>query len=111
MRDLVFKNLISESKKRRIIASSEISDKEGVRSIIHRHFVYMVKEITDQNKEQINKPYLYVLKEKNTKHHFERFFCRIKGSLLAVHEGKPILVLYMHSLKITFLRPCEKVSK
>ncbi len=100
MRDLLFRNLTSCDKKRRILASSEITDKEGVRSVIHRHFVCMVKEINDK---QVSKPapYLYVLKERNSREQKEKFFCRIKGSLYAVHKGKLFLILFMHSLKIS----------
>jgi len=100
MRDLLFKNLTSDDKKRKILTSSEIMDKQGVRSIIHRHFVCMVKEIKDK---QISKPqpYLYVLKEHNNREQREKFFCRIKGSIYAVHKGRLFLILFMHSLKIS----------
>ncbi|MCU0651700.1 MAG: hypothetical protein MUC39_02005 [Candidatus Omnitrophica bacterium] len=102
MRDLVFKNLVSDEKKRRIISTSEINENQGIRSIIRRHFVYIVKELTN---DEINKPlpYLYVLKERNNKELREKFFCRIKGSILAENRGKQLLILFMHSLKITFL--------
>ncbi len=100
MRDLLFKNLTSDDKKRKILASSEIMDKQGVRSIIHRHFVYIVKEVKDK---QISKPepYLYVLKERNNREQREKFFCRIKGSIYAVHKGRLFLILFMHSLNIS----------
>jgi hypothetical protein len=99
MRDLLFKNLTSQDKKRRIIASSEIVDKEGVRSIVRRHFVCIAREINDKELEK-PEPYLYVLKQRNTKEHKERFFCRMKGSLFAVSDGKLFLIIFMHSLKI-----------
>lgn len=100
MRDMLFKSLISEDKKRRILASSEIMDKQGVRSIIHRHFVCIAKEINDKELSK-PKPYLYVLKEHNTKEQREKFFCRIKGSLYLVHKGRLFLIVFMHSLKIS----------
>lgn len=99
MRDLLFKNLTSSDKRKRIMASSETLDKQGVRSIIRRHFVYTVKEIFD-NKIEKPLPYLYVLKERNAKEHKEKFFCRMKGSILAVSNHKLFLIRYMHSLKI-----------
>lgn len=99
MRDLLFKNLTSNDKRRRIISSSEIVDKQGVRSIIHRHFVYIVKEIKN-NQIYRPLPYLYVLKEHNNKEQKEKFFCRIKGSVCAVNNGRLFLILFMHSLKI-----------
>lgn len=102
MRDLVFKNLISNDKKRRVFSSSEVVDKEGIRSVIRRHFVCMLKEIKEVNAAVKPLPYLYVLKSKNSKENREKFFCRIKGSLFAQFNGKQFLVLYMHSLKICF---------
>jgi hypothetical protein len=102
MRDLLFKNLISTDKKRRIIASSEIIDREGVRSIIRRHFICMVREIND-SKIHRPLPYLYVLKEHNTKEQKEKFFCRMKGSVLVVINGRLFLILFVHSLKINLV--------
>jgi hypothetical protein len=99
MRDMLFKNLTSPDKRKRIISSSETVDQQGIRSTIKRHFVCMIKEI-NENDLQPPLPYLYVLKVRNTKELKEKFFCRIKGSLLAIRDGKLYLVLFMHSLKI-----------
>lgn len=102
MRDVLFKNLTSNDKKRRIIASSEIVDKEGIRSIIRRHFVCIVKEIKDN---QLHRPLpcVYVLREHNNREQKERFFCKIKGSVYAVNKGRLFLILFMHSLKINLI--------
>ena len=110
MRDLLFKNLTSSDKKRKIIASSEIMDKQGVRSIIHRHFVCIVKEI-ENNQLQKPLPYLYVLKEHNKKEQKEKFFCRIKGSVCAVSNGRLFLILFMHSLKINLVAIPQDLMK
>jgi hypothetical protein len=99
MRDLLFKNLTSQDKKRRIIASAEIADKQGVRSIIYRHFICILKEIEDHKIERPS-PSVYVFKEHNSRQHEEKFFCRVKGSIYAVNQGKLFLILFMHSLKI-----------
>jgi len=103
MRDLIFKNLTSQDKKRRILISSEIMDKDGVRSIIRRHFVCIVREIQDTGHKEKPLPYLYILKEHNSKEQREKFFCRIKGSLYAVNNGRLFLILFTHSLKINFV--------
>jgi hypothetical protein len=100
MRDLLFKNLTSQDRKKRIIASSEIVDKQGVHSVIRRHFIYMLKEIKNEHHIEKPLPYLYVLKEHNTIEHKEKFFCKIKGSFCAINKGKLFLVVFMHSLKI-----------
>ena len=108
MRDLLFKNLTSNDRKRKVIASSEITDKEGVRSIIRRHFVYMVKEVKNEKIEK-PAPYLYVLKEHNSKEQKERFFCKIKGSICAINQGRLFLIVFMHSLRIDLLSAPQSV--
>ncbi|MDP2927291.1 MAG: hypothetical protein Q8N80_00585 [Candidatus Omnitrophota bacterium] len=99
MRDLLYKNLTFPNRGRKIIASSEVADKEGVHSVVRRHFAYIVKPIqsTDVIKPQ---PYLYVLKERNTKQKRERFFCKIKGSVLAVNQGNFFQILFVHTLSV-----------
>jgi len=109
MRDLLFKNLTSDDRRRRIISSSEIADKEGVRSIIRRHFICLVKELGNQGIDK-PAPYLFVLKEHNTKERKQRFFCKVKGSICAVNKGKLFLVVFMHSLRIDLLSAPQKVS-
>lgn len=100
MRDLLFKNLTSNEKKRKIISTSEIVDKQGIRSIIHRHFVCAIKEVAGKKMEK-PLPYLYVLKNHNTRESKEKFFCKIKGSIFAIYNAKLYQINYMHSLKIT----------
>lgn len=99
MRDLIYKNLTSGDKKRKIVATSEIMDKQGIRSVIHRHFVCIIKEIKD-NCMNGPQPYVYILKKRDSKEQKEEFFCRVKGSVFAVNNGRLFLVLFMHSLKI-----------
>ncbi len=106
MRDLLFKNLTSQNKRRKIIASSEITDNAGVRSIVRRHFICLVKEINpERQNNQINRiePCLYVLKQENTKEQKKKFFCRLKGSVYAVNNGRVFLILFTHSLKINLI--------
>ena len=99
MRDLLFKNLTSLDRRKKIIASSETVDKQGVRSTIRRHLVCMVRELKN---ECLQKPQtcLYVVKEKNTKEQRERFFCKIKGSLFVASKSKLYEIQFMHSLRI-----------
>ena len=106
MRDLLYKNLTFPDRGRKIIASSEIADKEGVHSVVHRHFAYIVKPIksSDEIKTQ---PYLYVLKERNTKQKREHFFCKMKGSILAVNQGKLMHILFIHTLNVELTVPAK----
>lgn len=99
MRDLLYKNLTSACRGRKIITSAEIADKEGVHSVIRRHFTYFIKPL-EQRCHEKQAPYLYVLKEKNTKEKKERFFCKIKGSLIAQNHGKPLCISFIHTLTV-----------
>ena len=99
MRDLLFKNLTSPDRGRKIIASSEVADKEGVHSVVRRHFTYIVKSIPSTNIAK-PQPYLYVLKERNNKQKREHFFCKIKGSVLAQNNGSFFQILFVHTLSV-----------
>jgi len=107
MRDMVFKNLTSGDRKRKILVSSEVMDKQGIRSSIRRHFVCVVKEVKDKSIQR-PLPHVYVVKEHNTREHREHFFCKIKGSLFAQAQGKVFLILFVHSLNINLVGMSEK---
>jgi hypothetical protein len=111
MRDLLFKDLTSSDKKRRIISSAEIMDKQGVRSIIHRHFVYIIKEITGTSYRENPLPSVYVVKKRDTRARKENFFCRVKAGLILANGQRQFLVLYTHSLKIRLTAIPEQLSK
>ena len=100
MRDLLFRNLTSLDRKRKILASSEIFDKSGVRTVVRRHFVYLVKELPVDVKFEKQPPYLFILKVRDTKEKVEKFFCRMKGSVYAISGDRAYLITFMHSLKI-----------
>ena len=99
MRDLLYKNMTFPSRGRKIIASSEVADKEGVHSVVHRHFAYIVKPV-ESSQVVKSQPYLYVLKERNSKLKREHFFCKMKGSILAQNQGKLMNILFLHTLSV-----------
>ena len=111
MRDLLFRNLTSLDRKRKILASSEIFDKSGVRTVVRRHFVYIVKELSPQENVTKQPSYLFVLKVRNTKQLVEKFFCRMKGCVYAVSNNKVYAITFMHSLKICLTAIPEQLMK
>ena len=108
MRDLLYKNLTSRDRGRKVIATSEVADKEGIHSVVRRYFAYIVKQVPSADIEK-PKPYLYVLKEKNSKEKREHFFCKIKGSIIAANNGKLLLISFVHALKVELT--ASKTSK
>jgi hypothetical protein len=105
MRDLVFRNLTSSDRTRKMISTCEVTDNEGARSIVQRHFVCIMKEVEGKFNKPL--PYLYVLKEHNTKEQREKFFCKIKGNVFIVNQGKLYNAIFMHSLKIRLFSHCQ----
>ncbi|RJO63863.1 MAG: hypothetical protein C4540_05955 [Candidatus Omnitrophota bacterium] len=101
MRDLLFKAITSSDKKRKALSSSETYDRQGVRNVIRRHLVCIAREIKDASSVERPLPYMYVLRIINHKEQKEKFFCRIKGSVLLFNSGKLFIVSFMHSLKIS----------
>jgi hypothetical protein len=99
MRDLLFKNLTSADRKKKVLACEEIIDNAGVRTIVRRHFIYMVREIP-QKPAKTEEPYLSVIKIRNQKQKIERFLCKMKGSIIASHNSKLFHIRFMHTLNI-----------
>lgn len=109
MRDLLYKNLTSSARGRKIITSSEVTDKEGIHSVVRRHFTCIIKQV--QGAEvAAPRPYLFVLKETNTREKREHFFCKVRGSLLAINKGKLLLISFAHSLNIE-LTASQRLTK
>lgn len=100
MRNLVFKNLTSQDKRRRRIASSEIIESKGIYSVIRRHFVCRIKEVDSVAQGKVS-PEIYVKKERNTLEQTEKFFCKIKSELYIKSCGKIYRIDFMHTLKIS----------
>ena len=109
MRDLLYKNLTSTDRTRKVITSSEIADKEGVHSVVRRHFACRIKQV-DSLAVFKSEPYLYVIKERNTKQKREHFFCKLKGNVLAKNNDKLFLISFVHTLNIELTTSENKLS-
>ena len=99
MRDLVFRNLTSREKNRKVITASEVVDNQGMRCSTHRHFVCIVKQV--QAAEETMPAEVHIIKEHNTREQRERFFCRIKGRTYISAYDRLFVIFFMHSLKVS----------
>ncbi|MCX7661632.1 MAG: hypothetical protein N2Z79_02985 [Candidatus Omnitrophica bacterium] len=106
MRDIILKHLTSLEKGRKIMTSSEVVHTQGLCQIIHRHFIYKIKEIKNNEVKPLPKPILFIFKEHNSYERKEKFFYKFKSSLYLVNNHKLYLVEFLHSLRINlFLEP------
>ena len=102
---MVFKNLTSEDKKRKRIASSEIIEHDGLRTDVRRHLICRITDVKEAG-AMLPRPILYVLKKRNSKRRTEFFYCRIKGHMYLAVNDKVHLVTFIHSLRI-YLKPAS----
>ena len=100
MRELLFKNLTSKDKSRRILYAKEITNEEGITTRIQKHLIYAIKETALDSQDKKIKPEIFILKEKNTKEKRESFFIKMKGGIYANCNNKLFAVSFLHSLKI-----------
>jgi hypothetical protein len=87
-------------RRKRVIVSTEVAEKSGIRTQTARHFICLIKEVKKGENVTQPLPYLYVLKERNRREQRQRFFCRIKGSIYAVNNDRLFIIYFAHSLKI-----------
>lgn len=101
MRDLVFKNLASKGKSRRILLAKETINEEGILTKIQKHLIYDIREIKENSpSNDKTKNELYILKERNTKLKIESFFIKMKSSTYVNSNNRIFLVNFLHSLRI-----------
>ncbi len=119
MRELVFKNLTSENRRRKDLYITETSDKSGVRTITRRHSVYVIgdrskaknpKLLAQQKKEiptNASKRHVFIFKKRDTKQKKESFICDVVGKFYAVVKDDLYPVAFKHSFELDFFNNTE----
>ena len=106
MRELLFKNMTSLEKGRKILSLSETSSQNGIMTRIQRRFVYVIKEDSAAD-EIVAPPQFYIIKHRDTKQKTEEVFIRIKGQLCTVNANKIYLIQFCNSLRINLSMAAE----
>jgi len=108
MRDLIFKNLTSDDKRRKVITCAELIDQEGIRTNIYRHFVCRICNVK-KAEQALPQPTLYVVKKRDSKSLSEAFYCRIKGSMYVINNENIYSIDFIHSLRISLKKSVVNV--
>ena len=115
MRELTFKNLTSQNKKRKDLYISETIDRDGVRTITRRHSVYIIanhtkiknpKRLTQYKTkppEDSTKRHVFIFKKRDTKLKRDTFVCDVVGKFYAVVKSEIYSIAFKHSFEIDFL--------
>ncbi|NQT75310.1 MAG: hypothetical protein HQ566_02185 [Candidatus Omnitrophica bacterium] len=120
MRELVFKNLTSENKKRKDLYITETIDRNGVKTVTRRHSIYIVGGHSKvkgangavQHKKAIPgndaKRHVFIFKKRDTKQKKDSFVCDVVGKFYAVVKDELYSVAFKHSFEIDFLFTTHK---
>ena len=110
MRDIVFKNLTSPDKKKRVLWASETINEDGILTKIHKYLIYMVKEVAQEEAHKTDKPEIFVFKNRNTREKTEKFQIRMKGSIYCLSQNRCFYVSFCHTLKIDLCQSPQQAS-
>lgn len=110
MRNLVFKNLTSKDRTRKILLAKETFNEEGITTTIQKHLIYFVREMKEKNAEDKINPELFITKEKSSQAKTESFFVKMKAGMYANCDGKLYSINFLHSLRILMTPTKEKTN-
>lgn len=105
---MVFKNLTSVDKKKRVFWASETINEDGILTKIHKYLIYIVKEVPKETVAKTEKPQIFVLKSRDTHEKTEKFQIKMKGALYCVSKKKCFFVSFCHTLKIDLCQSPEQ---
>ena len=116
MRELVFKNLTSKDQKRRDLYMSEAFEKDGIRTVTHKHIMYIIghssqiidthkllgHNITLQNPPPMNIRHVFIFKKRDTKAKTESLTYDVIGRFYAVIGNELYPIAFKQSFEIDF---------
>ena len=114
MRELLFKNITSENKKRKDLYVSETVDRDGVITTTQRHSTYILggcnkfkslEELAEWKKTtglKASKRHIFIIKKRDTSLHKDMFICDVVGRFYAVSGSDIYSIAFKHSFEIDF---------
>ena len=119
MRELLFKNLTSEDKRRKDLFISETVENNGVKTVTQRHSIYIINDhnkfnnqkelIQWQNKAPLNNNnrHIFIFKKRDTRSKKDSFICDVVGRFYAVLKNDVYSIAFKHSFEVDF-SPAQK---
>lgn len=100
MRDVVYRNITSQDKGRRVMASSEVCQGNGLRTTVVRHFICVIRKAQDRAVGEVFKPRIYIYRYYDTGKQRERFFCRIRDRFCLMLGSQIYQAEFLESVRI-----------
>ena len=118
MREVVFKNMMSNNSRVKNIFLREIFERDGVLAKTERRCFYYIKDVTPINKvenlqkwvdgkntvEPLGKRHFHIFKEHNDIHSEDKLICKIIGTFYAIVNNNVYTVAFLHSFKVRFTK-------
>jgi hypothetical protein len=114
MRELLFKNITSENKKRKDLFVSETFDQNGVTTTTQRRSTYIIgacnkfkslEELLAWKKnvgQNAGKRHVFIIKKRDTILNKDAFICDVIGKFYAVSQCDIYSVAFKHSFEVDF---------
>jgi hypothetical protein len=109
MRDMVFKNLTSVDKKKRVLWASETINEDGILTKIHKYLIYIIKEVDKNEAVETEKPQIHIMKCRDNIEKTEKFQIKMKGGIYCFAKEKCFFVNFCHTLKIDLCKAPEEI--
>ncbi len=125
MREIVFKNLTSQDRRRRDLFISETVLENGVQTTTQRRSIYMIKNhSTYKNSAELNKfanqtqcqdgknsRHIFILKKHDSKSKKDTFICDVVGTFYIVVNEDIYTVAFKHSFEVDFEERSTKLPE
>ena len=119
MREMVFKNLTSDNKRRKDLFVSETTERNGIKTVARRHSLYMVnghnrfntpEELAQwkSTTDTCQKRHVFIFKKRDTKEKKDTFICDVVGKCYAVIKNEVYAIGFKHSFEIDF-QPTKQI--
>jgi len=114
MRELVFKNLTSNNKRRKDLYISETVEQDGVKTVTRRHSMYIImnrnkisnsaelSQYKEEAEAKASKRHVFIFKKRDTKSQKDSFICDVVGKFYAVIKDDLYSIAFKHSFAIDF---------
>ncbi|MBN2452831.1 MAG: hypothetical protein JXB40_01040 [Candidatus Omnitrophica bacterium] len=118
MREVLYKNLISNNSRKKDVFLQEVFEKDGVIAKTERRCFYFIKSIEHLDKPQdlqtwvaaqteagsINKRQFFIFKQHSDQTGEDKLICKILGNFYAVINNVVFTIAFLHSFKVRFTK-------
>ena len=118
MREVVFKNMVSDNSRVKNIFLQEVFERDGMVARTERRCFYYIKEVTPMQEvknlekwverkntiEPLGKRQFHIFKQHSDQKGEDKLICKIIGTFYAIVNTKVYTIAFLHSFKVRFTK-------